>query len=96
MAHSYIRQNLCGHHTRLSKTSFVGFHMARPLATSSLAVAASLRNRPLRGQKRLAPLAKRSTCNKSNTILAIWYPQGRSEFFQNVSMYPHASSLERQ
>ena len=44
------------------KKSFVGFNMARhegrPLATSSL-------GRPLRGLKRLAPLAKRSTCSKS-------------------------------
>ena len=41
---------------RLSKKSFVGFHMARDFVA---------RGRPLRGQKRLVPLAKRSTCNKS-------------------------------
>ena len=44
---------------------------ARPLATSSLA-----RGRPLRGQKRLAPLAKRSTCSKSSDnpcrVIAHW------------------------
>ena len=57
---------------RLSKKSFVGFHMARTKcdrkpckrdkSTSRDFVA---RGRPLRGQKRLAPLAKRSTCSKS-------------------------------
>jgi len=57
---------------RLSKKSFVGFHMARTKcdrkpckrdkSTSRDFVA---RGRPLRGQKRLAPLAKGSTCSKS-------------------------------
>ena len=41
---------------RLSKKSFVGFHMARDFVA---------RGRPLRSQTRLAPLAKRSTCSKS-------------------------------
>ena len=41
---------------RLSKKSFVGFHMARDIVASG---------RPLRGQTRLAPLAKRTTCSKS-------------------------------
>ena len=41
---------------RLSKKSFVGFHMARDFVA---------RGRPPRGQTRLAPLAKRSTCSKS-------------------------------
>ena len=54
---------------RLSKMSFVGFHMARdegrPLATSSLAVGSFAANWPLHGQKSLTPLAKRSTCSKS-------------------------------
>ena len=36
----------------ISKKSFVGFHFVA-------------RGRPLRGKKRLAPLAKRSTCSKS-------------------------------
>ena len=51
------------HLPRLSKKSFFGFNMARPLATSSL-------GRPLSGLKTLAPLAKRSTCSKSNMCLA--------------------------
>ena len=38
------------------KQSFVGFHMARDFVA---------RGRPLRGQTRHAPLAKRSTCSKS-------------------------------
>ena len=46
--------------TRLSKKSFVGIHMARTTSRDFVA-----RGRPLRGQKRLAPLAKRSTCSKS-------------------------------
>ena len=45
---------------RLSKKSFVGFHMA-----SRDFVA---RGRPLCGQTRLAPLAKRSTCSKSRLL----------------------------
>ena len=45
---------------RLSKKSFVGFHM-----TSRDFVA---RGRPIRGQKRLAPLAKRPTCSKSRLL----------------------------
>ena len=49
-------------YSRLSKKFFVGFHMA---CTSRDFVA---RGRPLRGQKRLAPLAKRSTCSKSTVI----------------------------
>ena len=52
------------HLPRLSKKSFFGFNMARPLATSSL-------GRPLSGLKTLAPLAKRSTCSKSNICLAL-------------------------
>ena len=52
------------HLPRLSKKSFFGFNMARPLATSSL-------GRPLSGLKTLAPLAKRSTCSKSNMCLAL-------------------------
>ena len=47
------------HLPRLSKKSFFGFNMARPLA------------RPLSGLKTLAPLAKRSTCSKSNICLAL-------------------------
>ena len=46
---------------RLSKKSFVGFHM-----TSRDFVA---RGRPIRGQTRLAPLAKRSTCSKSRLLM---------------------------
>ena len=51
----FQRKGNCATH-RLSKKSFVGFHMARDFVA---------RGRPLRGQKRLAPLAKRSTCSKS-------------------------------
>ena len=47
--------------TRLSKKSFVGFHMARDDFVAS--------GRPLCGQKRLAPLAKRSTFSKSKVKL---------------------------
>ena len=47
--------------SRLSKKSFVGSHMARD-------------GRPLRGQTRLAPLAKRSTCSKSREQgMARWW-----------------------
>ena len=52
--------------------SFVGFNMAqdegRSLATSSL-------GRPPLGLKRLAPLAKRSTCGESSPCLTVpWLP----------------------
>ena len=57
----------CLEETRLSKKSFVGFHMA----TSSLAVGRfAAKKGSLCGQKRLAPLAKRSTCSKSRRRLA--------------------------
>ena len=32
------------------------------------------RGRPLRGQKRFAPLAKRSTCSKSNVVVVLKFP----------------------
>ena len=49
--------------SRLSKKSFVGFHTARDFVA---------RGRSLCGQKRLAPLAKRSTCSKSILNLVLF------------------------
>ena len=58
---SHLSVHFCIPRTRLSKKSFVGFHMARTTSRDFVA-----RGRPLRGQKRLAPLAKRSTCSMSS------------------------------
>ena len=82
----------CSHavfHVDFQKSPSSDFIWRAPLATSFLA-----RGRPLRGQKRLAPLAKRSTCSKFKFHVVDKMSRRSYKFDANILSYFWNETIE--